>query len=187
MRRFKCLSVDTTNMRHFTIGKIYETDNNMLNYRLDGGNMADYCPLIEDGDVERGLVFEEIKEEGENKMEDLRELIKVCYVIKMRDEKYAFVGQATGGICFDWKDGASCMMLYDYNKNLCYCDDYPRYDVMEIYGYSKHPYASTNASIEGRPLIWKRTELSPTQLKLEELEKKQREIADEMEKLRKEL
>lgn len=184
MRRFKCLSVDTTNMRHFTIGKIYETDDDMLNYRLDGGH---YCPLIENGDVACGLVFEEIKEEGENKMEDLRELIKVCYVIKMRDEKYAFVGQATGGICFDWKDGASCMMLYDYNKNLCYCDDYPRYDVMEIYGYSKHPYASTNASTEGRPLIWKRTELSPTQLKLEELEKKQREIADEMEKLRKEL
>ena len=42
-------------------------------------------------------------------------------------------------------------------------------------------------STSNRPLIWKREEKSPTQLKLEELEKKQREIADEMEKLRKEL
>lgn len=183
---FKVRALETHN-DFFTKGDIFVFKNGITTWN-SGSESLEYDNFLElIGRNSWVDYFEEIKEEGENKMEDLRELIKVCYVIKMRDEKYAFVGQATGGICFDWKDGASCMMLYDYNKNLCYCDDYPRYDVMEIYGYSKHPYASTNASIEGRPLIWKRTEISPTQLKLEELEKKQREIADEMEKLRKEL
>ena len=69
------------------------------------------------------------------------------------------------------------------DKNLLDDSKMTEYDIMEIRGY-----ADVNQfEIETRPLIWKRTEKSPTQLKLEELEKKQREIADEMEKLRKEL
>lgn len=185
MRRFKCLSVDTTNMRHFTIGKIYETDNNMLNYRLDGGNMAEYCPLIEDGDVERGLVFEEIKEEGENKMEDLRELIKPCYVVVRRDGSICGIFATNGGLKLQTSLGSGMCFLEDYNKNLLKEEsEIDSTDIMEIYGLSKYSF---DISINNRHLIWKRTEKSPTQLKLEELEKKQREIADEMEKLRKEL
>lgn len=187
MRRFKCLSVDTTNMRHFTIGKIYETDNNMLNYRLDGGNIASYCPLIEDGDVERGLVFEEIKEEGENKMEDLRELIKPCYVVRFRGEESwcLAMNRTDGTIGFNSINNIrrGIIRMSSLDENLLDNSKMSEYDIMEIRGYGD----VNQSDINNRPLIWKRIELSPTQLKLEELEKKQREIADEMEKLRKEL
>ena len=173
MRRFKCLSVDTTNMRHFTIGKIYETDNNMLNYRLDGGNMAEYCPLIEDGDVERGLVFEEIKEEGENKMEDLRELIKPCYLLILKDGKKVKTIETQDGIVVQYTYNGWDTLNTVINK------------IEKIYGFSNNGANVSEFSEEDRPLIYEKK--SPTQLKLEELEKKQREIADEMEKLRKEL
>ena len=186
MRRFKCLSVDTTNMRHFTIGKIYETDDNMLNYRLDGGDIVSYCPLI---DVERGLVFEEIKEKGENKMEDLRELIKPCMVVRFRDGRIGKVEQIVNEklALYDVEDSSS-WMNFDYNKDLTFLTiGWEQWDILEIYGYSHSGNKGYATTINSRPLIWKRTEISPTQLKLEELEKKQREIADEMEKLRKEL
>ena len=253
MRRFKCLSVDTTNMRHFTIGKIYETDDNMLNYRLDGGHVADYCPLIEDGDVERGLIFEEVKEEGENKMEsakgnlkvkcldvrgydeyytkgkvyevvdgvftydngyvienitsfedfnirtaamweliedssDLRELIKPCYVVRFRGGTSGWciaMNRSNGRIGFNSIDNLQrgIVRMSSLDEKLLDNSNMSEYDIMEIRGYAD----VDQTRIDNRPLIWKRTELSPTQLKLEELEKKQREIADEMEKLRKEL
>ena len=184
MRRFKCLSVDTTNMRHFTIGKIYETDDNMLNYRLDGGH---YCPLIENGDVACGLVFEEIKEEGENKMEDLRELIKPCYVVRFRGEEdwCLAMNRTDGTIGFNSINNIrrGIIRMSSLDENLLDNSKMSEYDIMEIRGYGNVNQFDT----ENRPLIWKRNELSPTQLKLEELEKRQREIADEMEKLRKEL
>jgi len=175
-------------MRHFTIGKIYETDDDMLNYRLDGGH---YCPLIENGDVACGLVFEEIKEEGENKMEDLRELIKPCYVVKFRDGRIGKVEQIVDNklALYDVEDSSSWMDFEsNYNKDLTFSESgWEQWDILEIYGYAYSGNKGYATTINSRPLIWKRTEISPTQLKLEELEKKQREIANEMEKLRKEL
>ena len=178
MRRFKCLSVDTTNMRHLTIGKIYETDDNMLNYRLDGGH---YCPLIENGDVACGLVFEEIKEEGENKMEDLKELLKVGYIVKFEDNKLSKIEiNSYAELSFS---GEHWFPLERLKSDLTYSD----MKIIEVYGRCSSNADAWKLSTDNRELIWKRTEISPTQLKLEELEKRQREIADEMEKLRKEL
>ena len=180
MRRFKCLSVDTTNMRHFTIGKIYETDDNMLNYRLDGGH---YCPLIENGDVACGLVFEEIKEEGENKMEDLRELLKVGYIVKFEDNKLSKIEiNSYAELSFSGEHWFPLERLKS-DLTLTYSD----MKIIEVYGRCSSNADAWKLSTDNRELIWKRTEISPTQLKLEELEKKQREIANEMEKLRKEL
>ena len=73
--------------------------------------------------------------------------------------------------------------MSSFDEKLLDNSNMSEYDIMEIRGYAD----VDQTRIDNRPLIWKRVELSPTQLKLEELEKKQREIADEMEKLRKEL
>ena len=153
MRRFKCLSVDTTNMRHFTIGKIYETDDNMLNYRLDGGH---YCPLIEDGDVACGLVFEEIKEEGENKMEDLRELLKVGYIVKFEDNKLSKIEiNSYAELSFS---GEHWFPLERLKSDLTYSD----MKIIEVYGRCSSNADAWKLSTDNRELIWKRTELSPT-------------------------
>ena len=129
--------------------------------------------------------IEEIEEEGENKMEDLRELIKPCYVVVRRDGSICGIFETNRGLKLQTSLGSGMCSLEDYNKNLLKEElKINSTDIMEIYGLSEYSF---DISINNRHLIWKRNELSPTQLKLEELEKRQREIADEMEKLRKEL
>ena len=126
-----------------------------------------------------------VKEEGENKMEDLRELIKPCYVVVRRDGSICGIFETNKGLKLQTSLGSGMCFLEDYNKNLLKEEsEINSTDIMKIYGLSEYSF---DISINNRPFIWKRIELSPTQLKLEELEKKQREIADEMEKLRKEL
>ena len=143
-------------------------------------------------DTKRGCAnwtsyYKEVKEEGEDRIEDLRELIKPCYAVRFSGEKgwCLAMNRRDGTIGFnsinDIRRGITRMSSID--KNLLDDSKMPEYDIMEIRGY-----ADVNQfDIENRPLIWKREEKSPTQIKLKELEKKQREIADEMEKLRKEL
>ena len=131
--------------------------------------------------------IELIKEEGENKMEDLRELIKPCYVVKLRNGDLAICLERVNNVIGmndinDISIGFTNIELLDDQLRDTYKNS--NYDIMEIYGY---PNGADQKIVKDRPLIWKRTEISPIQLKLEELEKKQREIADEMEKLRKEL
>ena len=132
---------------------------------------------------------EEIREEkGENKMEDLRELIKPCYVVKFRGVEQGWclaMNRSNGEIGFNSIDNLrrGIIRMSSFDEKLLDDSNMSEYDIMEIRGYAD----VDQTRIDNRPLIWKRVELSPTQLKLEELEKKQREIADEMEKLRKEL
>ena len=120
--------------------------------------------------------IEEIKEEGENKMEDLRELIKPCYLLVLEDGKKVKTIETQDGIAIQY-DGIS---MSGWDNLSCVISR-----VKKVYGLCRYGAKQGEFSEEYRELIWKRNELSPTQLKLEELEKKQREIADEMEKLRK--
>ena len=180
---FKIKYIGDGSKRYFTYNKIYEIKDGVL--ILDNGtrltnikNFSSICYNI-------NATFEEVKEEGENKMEDLRELIKPCYVVVRRDGSICGIFATNGGLKLQTSLGSGMCFLEDYNKNLLKEEsEIDNTDIMEIYGLSKYSF---DISINNRPLIWKRTEISPTQLKLEELEKKQREIADEMEKLRKEL
>lgn len=171
MRYWKCIRSGMENK--FTVGETYRTFENGYGLVADNG--------------EKVVEFIEIKEEGENKMEDLRELIKPCYVVRFRGEEdwCLAMNRADGTIGFNSINNIrrGIIRMSSLDENLLDNSNMSEYDIMEIRGYAD----VDQTRIDNRPLIWKRTELSPTQLKLEELEKKQREIADEMEKLRKEL
>ena len=72
MRKWKCVSVNNGNSDIFTVGKIYETDDRMLNCKVDSGYVLTNVPIFEKRDAGIGLVFEEVFEEGENKMMDIK-------------------------------------------------------------------------------------------------------------------
>ena len=185
MRYWKC--VESKREDWFTVGKIYRSEDDR------NGVIDDQKDVRGDGVFSNTLYkFTEVteqdyikQEEGETKMEDLRELIKPCYAVRIRDGRWL--------IAFMRKDGDIAMqeirdiswgvtLVSSFTKDLCNSNS-SQYDIMEIRSCAD----GDQTNIESRDVIWKRTEKSPTQLKLENLEKKQREIADEMEKLRKEL
>ena len=182
MRYWKCVRSNRENK--FTVGKIYRT------FEDGDGLIADNreSGWINPSRMSKVAEFIEIKEEGENKMEDLRELIKPCYVVKFRGGVNGWsiaMNRSNGEIGFNSIDNLrrGIVRMSSFDEKLLDNSNMSEYDIMEIRGYAD----VDQTRIDNRPLIWKRTEKSPTQIKLEELEKKQREIADEMEKLRKEL
>ena len=183
---FKIRYIGDGSNRYFTYNKIYEIKDGVL--ILDNGtrltniqNFSSICYNI-------NATFEEIKEEGENRMEDLRELIKPCYVVRFRGGVNSWgiaMNRSNGEVGFNSIDNLQrgIIRMSSFDEKLLDNSNMSEYDIMEIRGYAD----VDQTRIDNRPLIWKRNEKSSTQLKLEELEKKQREIADEMEKLRKEL
>lgn len=174
--------------RFFTNGEVYEFRNGICtwDYGYKSRLYESFEQFIEKNSMFWKGCFELIKEEGENKMEDLRELLKQGYVVVHIDDTLSKVEMNSEGKLVISGDDHWCLVdkltkeLYGYNGS-------PKVAIKEIYEYSYYNSHAHKVSLDGRELIWKRTEFSPTQLKLEELEKKQREIADEMEKLRKEL
>ena len=64
MRKWKCTSVNNGNRGAFTIGKIYETDDEGYNFIVDGGHKIKNLSLIDEMKCYDGqLHFNEIKEE----------------------------------------------------------------------------------------------------------------------------
>ena len=117
---------------------------------------------------------------------DLRELIKPCYAVRIRDGRWLIAFTIKdNGINFNEIGDISIGVtkLSNFDKSLIDKDGYSKYDIMEIRGYSQ----TNQKNIRIRDVIWKREEKSPTQIKLEELETEQRKIADKIAELRKEL
>ena len=166
---------------YFIEGDIIEFKNGHTRWR-DGSDSyiyKDYAEFISRNITRIG--YFELIEDVENKMEDLRELIVVGRVVKFDDGKISRVEiNNLEELCFS---GEHWFPVARLNSNLKYSD----MKIVEIYGRCGSNADAWKLSTDHRNLIWKRTEKSPTQFKLEELEKKQREIADEMEKLRKEM
>ena len=126
------------------------------------------------------------EEDLEKVVEDLRELIKPCYAVRIRDGRWLIAfARKDNEINFNETGDISIGVtkLSDFDKSLIDKDGYSQYDIMEIRGYS----SANQKNIEERKIIWKREEKSPTQIKLEELETEQRKIADKIAELRKEL
>ena len=125
-------------------------------------------------------------EDLEKEVGDLRELIKSCYVVRIRDGRWliAFAEQH-GRIGLNDIDNISygVTLVSNFKKKTLDHDFDSRYDIMEIRGYAEN----NQEIIAIRDVVWEREEKSPTQIKLEELEKEQRKIADEIAELRKEL
>lgn len=174
MRYWKCIGNEYNQC--FTIDKIYSTDNN--EYKLKDDRNNEYPTQVT---KMCSAKFEEVKK-GENKMEDLRELIKPCYVVVRRDGSIAGVFEGKRGMRLQASMGTSFCDVMDYDKNLEKRDK--EYDIMEVYGL---PNYSMDISINNRELIWKREEKSPIQLEIESIELEQRKLAGRLSELRKEL
>ena len=188
--RMRCVDVGNSCWK---LGEIIEVDENNEAISIEpNGKKSGICTKIfglkewTNRISSTGSKWELIEEEGENKMEDLRESLEQGFVVKHIDDTLSKVEMNSEGKLVISGDDHWCLVdkltkeLYGYNGD-------PKVTIKEIYGYSDYNSYAHKVSLDGRELIWKRIELSPTQLKLEELEKKQREIANEMEKLRKEL
>jgi hypothetical protein len=167
MRKWKCIE---TKKQNFTAGKIYEENQN--GYLTNDFGIVDICFPINFANTK----FEEFK--GFT-LADL----KPCMVVVRRD----------GSVCGTFQLKDELKLQEDLNGVNCCTDNYnddltsklsKKFDIMQVYNFSDNFF---EISIEQRELLWERIEKSPRQLKLEELETKQREIADEMAKLRKEM
>ena len=169
---------------YFIKGDVIEFKNGHTRWR-DGEDSCEYesyKEFIKDNYLwEDFLELIEEKEE-ENKIEDLRELIKPCYVVVRRDGSIAGVFEGKRGMRLQASMGTTFCDVVDYDKNLEKRGK--EYDIMEVYGL---PNYSMDISINNRPLIWKREEKSPTQLEIESIELEQRKLADRLSELRKEL
>ena len=179
MRYWKCIKSGEKNK--FTVDKIYAT------WEDGSGLIADNkeSGWINPARMRKVAEFIEVKE-GENKVEDLRELIKPCYIVVHNDNTLSRVEINCNNEKIISGDTHWCN-LHSLSKELLgYCGD-SNATIKEIYGYSEYNNIAYKLSIEGRPLIWKREEepiKSPTQLEIESIELEQRKLADRLAKLK---
>ena len=176
--KVKCLDVRGYD-KYYTKGKIYEVVDGVFTY--DDGDVFGNITSFDDFNASTFAIWELIEDSS-----DLRTMLKQgCVVVHVDDTLSKVEMNNEGKLVISGDDHWCCVS--SLAKNLSgYMEDQSA-DIKEVYGHSRYNQYAHTVSLYGRELIWKRTEISPTQLKLEELEKKQREIADEMEKLRKEL
>mgnify|MGYP001769968918 CR=1 FL=1 len=152
------------------VGEITEIDTHNPKYKVMFAN---------------GNSWEYNAEDLEKVVEDLRELIKPCYAVKIRDGKWLIALNMEDGTIEMFEIGSlkAIINIREFDKELKEKNSMQSYDIMEIRGYPK----TFSLDEKRRKKIWERIEKSPTQIKLEELEKEQRKIADEIAELRKEL
>lgn len=117
---------------------------------------------------------------------DLRKLIEPSFVVNTRNHGLWLVGMTKAGICYTKNNGMAGKYQNEYDNKLN-CKGVFGCDIMEIYGHRRFACDCNELSVTDREKIWVREEMSPMQIKLEELEKQQREIADKIAELRKEI
>jgi hypothetical protein len=159
MRKWKCVSVNNGNERSFTVGKIYETDNNGYGVIVDSGTKIEYISLLDEMKCYNGkLQFIEVKDFTKS---DLQE----CDVVVFRNkERRVYFDDA-----FLSRYNADKLMEY-YGDNLVRNDETNEYDVMKVYRNDE--------------LIFNRCELSLRDIKIKELQDKMDAIKREMEELK---
>lgn len=175
--KIRCVS--TEGYTCFTKGKVYEindgsitTDNGHIDYKYK--SLSDFRNRVR-------AKFEEVFED------DLRELIKPCMVVVTRNGDKHITMQTVDGIILVDKDGRFLdVKSLDVDLKARY-RVFERNDVMKVYGLKKFTTEMLNIDEEHRDLLWKREEKSPQQIKIEEIERKQRELADELAELRKDM
>ena len=126
-------------------------------------------------------------------MKDLRKLLKQGYVVEHMDGMLSKVEMNVSKELIisskhRWFPVENLTEQLDY---ICYFendkDHADKVKIKAIYGLADENMIAYKISKEGRKKIWERIEKSPTQTKLEELENEQRQIADKIAELRKEL
>ena len=164
-------------------GRSYSlTQYNMYNERTCYSNKGEYCS-IEFYEKEEDFTILEWSDFKDFTLADL----KPCMVVKIRDGRLALVVERKDGLAIskleDVSQGLIGLKRFD-NALLVAKEKNSDYDIMIVYDFSD---SCDITLINDRKILYQRIEKSPTQIKLEELETKQREIADEMAQLRKEM
>lgn len=168
----------------YTIGKIYEIKNGIF----ENDYMVRIISVNEIEDLNRltSATWKLIEEEGENKMEDLRELLRNGYVVEHLDEKLSKVEMneneeliISGGHFFPI--GIKLDENLNYDKGL---GIWAGSGIKTIYGFSKYNSNAFELLTKGRKVIWKCIEKSPQQIEIESIEQEQRKLADRISKLK---
>ena len=144
MRYWKC--IESGNENKFTVDEIYSTWEDGDGLIADNGETG----WINPSRMSKVAKFIEVKEEGENKMEDLRELIKPCYLLVLKDGTKVKTLEIQSGIVIQYADGY-------WDKLSAVLDK-----IEKVYGFCPHGAEKGEFSEEDRPLIYERK--SPTQL-----------------------
>ena len=171
MRKWKC--VLTKYPEHFTVGKVYEENRDGL-FTNNKGQM-DHCKP-EDF---TNSTFEEVKE-------FTKADLKPCMVVILRSGDICRIEQLRNKLVICNSRNENSWNALRYDENLLYTGvNGSGWDIMEVYGFGDVGSVNYLFKVGRRELLYKRIEKSPAQIKLEELESKQREIADEIAKIRK--
>lgn len=141
-----------------TVGKITKIDTEIPEYRV----------TFEDEE------WWDYNEEDLEKVEDPIDLIKPSYLLILEDGRKAKTLEIQSGTAIQYgTKGGWDELRVVIDK------------VQKIYGLCRYGARVCEFSEEDRPLIWEKK--SPTQIKLEELENEQRQIADKIAELRNQL
>lgn len=116
--------------------------------------------------------------------------LKPCMMVELRNGKLVLVSESTLGLCLVWGNDVQFLDFLNFKNDMTYkCKyhgkEFDKLDIIKVYGFSIFPHKSINISTENRELLWERIEKSETELKIEQLEEKQRQITSEIEELRK--
>jgi len=154
------------------------------------GHVPEYQVQFEEG--EKWCFNEEDLEKAEEVI-DLRKLLKQGYVVEHMDGDLSKVEMNADGelIISGENRWFPIEKLTEQLEYICYFtsdkDYVGKVKIKAIYGLSESNWKAYKTSREDRKTIWKREEKTEMQIKLEELEKQQREIADKIAELRKEI
>ena len=178
-------------------GNVYEAKDGK--FQKEGGVNSTKYKSFEDFIMHNtNTPWELIKEESKFTLDDIKE----GYLVRIRDGRLLLVVRMEDGGFIGYDKKLNYIVdinksYYDAEMNSRYSiyngekyeivPNTEEYDITEAYGNISDEYDKALFSTSNRTLLYKREELSPQQLKLKELEDKQREIADEISKLRESL
>ena len=154
------------------------------------GNMPEYQVQFEEGGK---WYFNEEDLEIAEEVIDLRKLLKQGYVVEHMDGDLSKVEMNANmeTIISGEHRWFPIENLNEQLEYICYFtsdkDYVGKVKIKAIYGLSESNWTACKISREDRETIWKRENKTEIQIKLEELEKQQREIADKIAELRKEI
>jgi hypothetical protein len=160
----------------WTENKIYETDKNGCGLVSDDGdngfvNVVNFTMKIQ------GVEFVEVTQ-------FTKADLKPCMVVILRNSHLYMVGMTKNGeICLDRMDGYRASYWKELKDDMRSSVNND-FDIVKVYSSTDYASNCHILSTSNRELLWERIEKSPQQIKLEELENKQREIADEIRKIR---
>lgn len=100
----------------------------------------------------------ELIEENENNKQFTLDDLKVGYLVELRSGTICMVMESADmSILIDEK--GTCISLDGYNNNLKHVNENINFDIIKVYGFSKHETSTLKFFIEDRKLLWERKEI----------------------------